>query len=1213
MLFNTKDNTTLLGSIVQSKQSKIDATSYKRVINDINIEKNNPNWFTDLDISKYSYMSDKVKGNLISIQEELKKTSGTGTDAINKINTLMAESVKQSNKLNTAFSKVGKTIANGLVSAVISTGISFAISAIVQAVYSLLNSFKQLSQKLNELSTNYKDSKAELNNYARDISKLRGIMEDEASTTEQVKDATSKLYDIQNKLVATYGGYAAGIDLVNGKLETQLGILNEIDKKNYQQWQNEAESTKSTKAAATSMGAKVLQSVFLPFLGGINMAKDYFNLGKGLLNGDEFADAFKDSFGGTDIFGKDYGLEVFGNQLEEATEKYENFKASIKATDDSKINDIIDSFDEFEVINGKIEISGRVDKVADSLERLQVELKNVGYENENLNRELTKFANKSRKLATDLSSTYANKTYGEIIQSKELLEIYFKLQEAYQQYQEAISSGDQKQIDEAIKNLQDNIGDIENSSIKEKYKDYFESLYPDIQNIVSNWKIEFQIIPTLKDTDVEDFIKNHSTEEIIAEYNKYIMQGTSYIDSNGYKVFFERIQSYARLAKVDVAELIMLLHQTDELQYSGNLDKIKTKNTKAKNPTKVQQAEESGDQYFDREHNLKKIKLPNQKDTATTPTTNWAMDSFIQKDSFTQSALDASNAAIDKWYKNLSDAQQEAFDNLELSEEDVDVFLNITSDFGRDQWLYNMLHTGEATIEVKTKTTSLVEDLDTFEDKIDSLATAYESAVTNATHVAASDLQSLNDDFGGMTDDDGNYTAMASSIEKFNDTVTQNIGDTDANQAAVNELLTSYLDLSGTLENLIDEGEDYAKQVLENQGIENAEEVVTSRLNKTYKATRANLVNLAKALNGVTENGTKFLDVLESGVREGKDFDDTCEGLVSSVSELIGVYNQDTGEFMHGADIDAEFVKENIEDVIDAYNDVDGALDKLYEDLALYNAEKIYFEAGLDDSEVQSKLTGIQSLLDIASTWTMEPEALLEDAQFMQALQDCWDGSVETANAINAALGTIGMKVEYKKTGTSTFKVPKAYSNSNMYNMSGAGNANIGNAKMIDTEDVTLDNFEIVTTPTGKGTTGSGAKYTGSPSSSSNSGGSGDGSDSSSDSEETFDWIEVAIDRLENNLDKLSETVDSTYEKWQSRNEALKKSIDEVNREIELQEEGAAEYLKKAESIDLSEDWKKKVREGKIEIDTVSDDTLKTNIQDYQTWLFFSHHTYCVV
>ena len=501
-------------------------------------------------------------------------------------------------------------------------------------------------------------------------------------------------------------------------------------------------------------------------------------------------------------------------------------------------------------------------------------------------------------------------------------------------------------------------------------------------------------------------------------------------------------------------------------------------------------------------------------------------------------------------------------------------------------------------IEIKAKTTDLVSDLDTFEDKIDSLATAYESAVTNATYVAASDLQSLNDDFGGMKDDNGDYTAMASSIEKFNDTVTQNIGDTGANQAAVNDLLTSYLDLSGTLEDLIDEGEDYAKQVLKNQGVENAEEVVASRLNKTYKTTRANLVALTKALNQETSSNTKFLDVLESGIRSGTDFEETCAGLVDSVKQLVAVYNQETGEVEGTFDdiIDADFVADNIEDIIGLFNGVEGSLDNLYAKVAEINAKKVYIEAGLDDSEITSKMTGISEMLAIANTWTMEPEALLENSQFMEALNACWDGSVETANAINAALSTIGMKVQYKKT-TNKIRVAKG-SDSNAHTVYGGANA----GKVMTADTIEVDDFEIVATPTGKGTTGSNANYTGSPSSSSNSGGSGDGSDSSSNSEETFDWIEVAIDRLENNLDKLSETIDSTYENWESRNKAITKSIDEVNREIELQEEGAAEYLKKAESINLSEDWKKKVREGKIEIDTVSDDTLKTNIQNYQTW-----------
>ena len=1137
-----------------------------------------------LDFSKYNLTDEtsvKIKGltsESRTLLQTWQKDGATTEQAIANINNRIATLGKTSSKVTQYIANIGNTLLNGFVS----LGISAAISVVISAINSLANSYKNMVKELSEATSKYTDSKKELQEYSREIETLRDKLDDEASTTEEVEQATSKLYEIQNKLVSTYGGMASGIDLVNGKLETQLGIINEIDKKNYQQWQNEVTSNKSAKSAAVSVVSKIGDASFAP-LYAANLAKDYYNFTKGLFEGEGLGNAFKNSFGGENIFGTDYGLELVGNQLEEARKDYENFNKTIKATDNKKVNELIDSFDEFSVVGDKIEISGRVDKVADSLERLQVELRNCGYENAQLDKELSKTAKKARDTTNKLSDTYAQDTYGEIIQSKELLELYYQLEGAYEDYQKAIESGDQKEIDKSVNALKRAINKFETSDIEAKYKDYFEALYPDIQNYISDWKLEVEIVPKIKKSDLEDFLKDHSTEEIIAEYNKYIMQGADYLDPGGYEQFFTQLEIYANDLGVDVDQLILRLHELSQFSYSANLEKIKDKNAKSKDyntPTKT------SSQYFD--NGVKKY------------------GNFGGSDEFVQTTGEALDSAIDSWYHKLDTEMQEAFDDLDLSDEEIDVLLSFTTDADRDQWLYDMLHDGEKEVKIKaTLTSDLVSDLDALEDKMDSLSTAYESAVTNATYVGASDLQDVNDDFGGIRDDDGNYTAMAAALEKYNDDLTQNVGKTEIARQSTNELLTSYLDLSGTLDDLIEEGEEYAKQVLKDQGVENAEDVVTSRLNKTYKTTRANLVKLAEAMDQETDSHSKYLDVLQSGIRSGKDFDDVCDGLVDSVRELVAVYNQETGEVVGNFNdiIDAKFVEANIEDIIGAFTGVEGSLDNLYNKVAQIRAEKVLLEAGLDTSEVNTKMDSIKTMLDIASTWTMEPEALLENEAFMQALNDCWDGSVETANAINAALSTIGIKAEYKKTGTTDLTVPKAYTNQNMYNMSGAGASKVGNAtKLIDTEKISVDNFELTTSSTGKGTTGKNATYGGS--SSPSSGGSGGSGDSGSDdSEETFDWNEVAIDRLENNLDKLSETIDNTYDNWESRNKAITNSIDEVNKEIELQKSAAERYLAEAESIDLSEEYKKKVREGKLDIETIkNDDDLVDAINNYQTW-----------
>lgn len=109
-------------------------------------------------------------------------------------------------------------------------------------------------------------------------------------------------------------------------------------------------------------------------------------------------------------------------------------------------------------------------------------------------------------------------------------------------------------------------------------------------------------------------------------------------------------------------------------------------------------------------------------------------------------------------------------------------------------------------------------------------------------------------------------------------------------------------------------------------------------------------------------------------------------------------------------------------------------------------------------------------------------------------------------------------------------------------------------------------------------------------------------SSSSKDDKETFDWIETAIDRLERAISRLDLKASSVYKSWGTRNSALKSQISEIGNEIDLQSKGYNRYIQQAKSVGLSADWAKKVREGKVDIDTISDKNLQDKIKEYQEW-----------
>lgn len=117
--------------------------------------------------------------------------------------------------------------------------------------------------------------------------------------------------------------------------------------------------------------------------------------------------------------------------------------------------------------------------------------------------------------------------------------------------------------------------------------------------------------------------------------------------------------------------------------------------------------------------------------------------------------------------------------------------------------------------------------------------------------------------------------------------------------------------------------------------------------------------------------------------------------------------------------------------------------------------------------------------------------------------------------------------------------------------------------------------------------------------------GSGGGGGSSKDKdefEETIDWIEVAIDRIERAIDQLDQKANNIYKSWSDRNSAIVSEISKVGDEIELQQKAYDRYLSAAQEIGLSEEYASKVRNGTIDIETITDEALKEKIDEYQNW-----------
>lgn len=108
--------------------------------------------------------------------------------------------------------------------------------------------------------------------------------------------------------------------------------------------------------------------------------------------------------------------------------------------------------------------------------------------------------------------------------------------------------------------------------------------------------------------------------------------------------------------------------------------------------------------------------------------------------------------------------------------------------------------------------------------------------------------------------------------------------------------------------------------------------------------------------------------------------------------------------------------------------------------------------------------------------------------------------------------------------------------------------------------------------------------------------------DSAKEFSEELDYIEIAIDRIERQISEIERIADSAFETFATRNDALKNQIATVTSEISMQQAAYERYIQAANSVGLSEDYAQKIRDGVIDLETITDETLHNSITQYQDY-----------
>lgn len=99
----------------------------------------------------------------------------------------------------------------------------------------------------------------------------------------------------------------------------------------------------------------------------------------------------------------------------------------------------------------------------------------------------------------------------------------------------------------------------------------------------------------------------------------------------------------------------------------------------------------------------------------------------------------------------------------------------------------------------------------------------------------------------------------------------------------------------------------------------------------------------------------------------------------------------------------------------------------------------------------------------------------------------------------------------------------------------------------------------------------------------------------------TFDWIGTLLEKISEKTSKLIDKVDKFYN-WQKKNAMINRAVKSTDREINQNERAYQAYMKKANSVGLGLNYVRKIQNGALSIEDITNEKLADKIDDYQEW-----------
>lgn len=169
--------------------------------------------------------------------EDLEKTLGilypeadNVAEAINKFGHVSESNVGFISKLKTAYSGLAATIGISTTALTAFIGVAAALAVVAVGVQMYNAHVQELVDNAREAATSWSESNSSIDSYVNRINELRTALDNGTLSEEAAYEAKSELLEIQKSLSESYVDQVDGIDLINGSLERQIALIEELSK-----------------------------------------------------------------------------------------------------------------------------------------------------------------------------------------------------------------------------------------------------------------------------------------------------------------------------------------------------------------------------------------------------------------------------------------------------------------------------------------------------------------------------------------------------------------------------------------------------------------------------------------------------------------------------------------------------------------------------------------------------------------------------------------------------------------------------------------------------------------------------------------------------------------------------------------------------------------------------------------------------------------------